>query len=397
MRKTLSRRLLLVVALIAITLPLGGCWDRKEIENRGYVLGVAVDHATAGEGSGKKEFLAAPQGTGQRKYLLTMELPKFRKEAGKEISSPQKHLIWAAEGESMLAIVRAINTKVYFGMFFEDIQIMIVSEAVAREGIGGILDFWLRDAEIRRKVKLFVAPGRAEDVLKASLQVDEMNSIFIAKMPNNAARSPYYPGKATVGEISEAIRGKRSFVLPFVLVEGKEVKLAKAAVFDRRQRMIGELDEFEVYGGKLIRRELKQGVVVVANPAAPGKIAVFELYEADIEVTPHLEGGNLRFSLEAKFVGTLGENQYPQQDALDPGFTKAMEQAVAAEYTRMARKAYVRQQALRVEIFGLGKLVYNRYPQYWKSIKDRWEEEIFPGVPIDINITISIRRPVLSR
>ncbi|MDR7865734.1 MAG: Ger(x)C family spore germination protein [Sporomusaceae bacterium] len=389
--------MLLVVALIAITLPLGGCWDRKEIENRGYVLGVAVDHATAGEGSGKKEFLAAPQGAGRRTYLVTMELPKFRKEASREISSSQKHLIWAAEGESMLAIVRAINTKVYFAMFFEDIQIMIVSEAVAREGIGGILDFWLRDAEIRRKVKLFVAPGRAEDVLKATLQVDEVNSVFIAKLPKNADRSPYFPSKATVGEISEAIRGKRSFVLPFVLVEGKEVKLAKAAVFDRRQRMIGELDEFEVYGGKLLRRELKQGVVVFANPAAPGKIAVFELYEADIKVTPLFEGNNLRFSLEARFVGTLGENQYPPQDALDPEFTKAMEQAVAAEYTRMARKAYDRQQDMKVEILGLGKLVYNRYPQYWKSVKDRWEEEIFPAAPIDIKIDVSVRRPVLKR
>ncbi len=397
MGKTSFRRLLLAVSLIALILPLGGCWDRKEIENRGYVLGVAIDHAAPGEGTGKKEFLAAPQGTGRRKYLVTMELPKFRKEADKEISSAKQHLLWAAEGESMFAVARAINTKVYFAMFFEDIQTMVFSEAVAREGIGGLIDFWLRDAEVRRKVKLFVAPGRAEDVLKADLKVDEVNSIFIAKLPNNAERSPYFPSKATVGEISEALRGKRSFVLPFVLVEGKEVKLAKAAVFDRRQRMIGELDEFEVYGAKLIRRELKQGVVVVANPASPGKIAVFELYEADINVTPRLERGKLRFSLEARFVGTLGETQSVGQDALDPAFTTAMEQAVAAEYARMARKVYDRQQALKVEILGLGKLVYNRYPEYWKSIKDRWEEEIFPAVPIDINIQITVRRPVLKR
>ena len=397
MGKTSSRRLLLIASLIALIMPLGGCWDRKEIENRGYVLGVAIDNAAAGEEAGKKEFLAAPQGAGQPKYLVTMELPKFRKEASKEISSSQKHLIWAAEGESMFAVARAINTKVYFSMFFEDIQIIIFSEAVAREGIGSILDFWLRDAEIRRKVKLLVAPGRAEDILKASLQVDEVNSIFIAKVTQNAARSPYFPSKATVGEISEAIRRKRSFLVPFVLVEGKEVKLAKAAVFDRRQRMIGELDEFEVYGGKLIRRELKQGVVVVANPADPRKIAVFELYEADIAVTPRLEGNNLRFSLEARFVGTLGESQVTGQDAIDPEFTKAVEQAVAAEYTRLAKKAYSRQQALRVEILGLGKRVYNRYPQYWKSVKDRWEEEIFPAVPIDIKIDVSVRRPVLKR
>lgn len=270
-------------------MPISGCWDRKEIENRGYVLGVAIDQATAEDGKGKKEFLYAPQGTGQRKYLVTMELPKFRKEESKEISSAQQHLIWAAEGESMFAITRAINTKVYFGMFFEDIQIIIFSEAVAREGIGDIIDFWLRDAEIRRKVQLFVTPDRAENILKAKLQVNEVNSVFIAKLLYNADKSPYFSSKATIGEISEAIRNKRSFVMPLVMTSEKEVKLSRAAVFDRQQKMIGVLDESEVYGARLIRRELKQGVVVVSHPTDPGKIAVFELYEADIKVKPYLE------------------------------------------------------------------------------------------------------------
>ncbi len=397
MRKRLSRRLLVVIFLILMIMSISGCWDRKEIENRGYVLGVGIDHATNEGGKRKKEFLYSPQGAGQRKYLVTMELPKFRKEASKEISSAQQHLIWAGEGESMFAIARAINTKVYFGMFFEDIQIMVFSEAVAREGIGDIVDFWLRDAEVRRKVKLFVTPDRAEDILKAKLQVDEVNSTFIAKLVKNADRSPYYASMAVLGDISEAIRGKRSFVVPLVMVEEQEVKLAKGAIFDRRQQMIGELDEFELYGAKLLRQELKQGVVVVPHPTDTNKIAVFELYEADIKVKPHIEDNKLRFSLEAKFVGTLGETQNSRQDALDPEFTKGMEKAVADEYTRLVQKAYSKQQDLKVEVCKLGKLVYNEDPQYWKTIKERWEEEIFPTVPLDIKVTVRVRRPVLRR
>ncbi|XEQ93872.1 Spore germination protein A3 [Sporomusa carbonis] len=398
LQKKLRRRLPLIILLIFITLPVSGCWDRKEIENRGYVLGIAIDHAMTGNDKGENDFMYAPQGAGQRKYRVTVELPKFRKKEGsKEISSAEQHLIWAAEGESMFAIIRAINTKVYFGMFFEDIQILIFSEAVAREGIGDIIDFFLRDAEVRRRVKLFVTPDRAEDILKTKLQVEEVNSMFIAKLTQNVNKSPYFAGKAVIGEISKAIRNKRSFVMPLVMVEDKEVKITRAAVFDRRQKMVGELDEFEVNGAKLLKRELKQGVIVVPHPADAEKIATFELYEADIKVKPHLEGGKLRFSLDAKFVGTLGENQNAGQDALDPAFTKAVEQAVAAEYARLVDKSYNKQQALRVEVCGLGKLVYNQYPDYWKIIKERWEEEIFPQTPLDTNITVNIRRPVLKR
>ncbi|MCX7779795.1 MAG: Ger(x)C family spore germination protein [Negativicutes bacterium] len=397
MHKRLSIRLALGIILLLLTVTVSGCWDRKEIENRGYVLGVAIDYATGEHNKRKSEFLYAPQGAGQRKYLVTMQLPKFRKEASKEISSAQQHLIWAAEGESMFAITRAINTKVYFAMFFEDIQIIIFSEAVAREGIGSIIDFWLRDAEIRRKVKLFVTPGRAEDILKTKLQVEEVNSMFIAKLTQNVNKSPYFVSKPVIGEISEAMRDKRSFVMPLVMVEEKEVKLTRAAVFNKQQKMIGEFDEFEVYGAKLLKRELKQGVIVVPNPSDTKRIAVFELYEADIEVKPHLAGDKLRFLVEAKFTGTLAENQAAGQDALDPVFTKAIEQAVAAEYTRLVNKAYIKQQDLKVEVCGLGKLVYNKYPQYWKSIKERWEEEIFPQTPLDIKIKVTVRRPVLKR
>lgn len=397
MHKKISRKMLLISSLLLLTLPISGCWDRREIENRGFVLGVAIDKAIAQPDKGAKDFFYTPEGAGQRKYRLTMELPKFRKETGKEISSAQQHLIWAAEGESMFAIARAINTKVYFSMFFEDIQVMIFSEAVAREGIGDIIDFWLRDAEIRRKLILFVTPERAEDILKAKLQVEEVNSLFIAKLTKNADRSPYYTSRAVIGEISKAIRSKHSFVMPLVMVEEKEVKLARAAVFNQQQKMIGELDEFEVNGAKLLRGELRQGVVVVANPADAEKIAVFELYEADIKVKPHLDGNNLRFSLEAKFVGTLGENQKAGQDVLDPEFTNKMEKAVADEYTRLVKKAYDKQQSLKAEVCNLGKLVYNDYPKYWKGIKETWEEEVFPQVPLDVKIEVTVRRPVLRR
>lgn len=397
MRKGLIRQVLLMMLLVFAAMLISGCWDRKEIEDRGWVLGVAIDKAMTDTEKEKKEFLYTPEGAGDKKYLVTLELPKFRKEASKELSSAQQHLIWAAEGESMFAITRAINTKVYFGMFYEDIQIMIFSEEVAKEGIGDIIDFWLRDSEIRRKVYLFVAPGRAEDILKAKLQVDEVNSLFIAKLMKNADKSPYFSSKAMIGEISKSIRNKHSFMMPLVMVHDKEVKLARAVVFNSQQKMIGELDEQEIFGTKLIRRELKEGVVVVPNPTNTSKVAVFELYEADIEVKPYLESGTLRFVLEAKFVGTMGENQNTRQDALDPHFTRALEEAIAVEYTSMVKKAYSKQQALQAEVSKLNKLVYDTYPDYWKSIREHWDEEVFPQVPLEVNIKVLVRRPVLKR
>ncbi|MBP2626931.1 MAG: hypothetical protein H6Q68_1642 [Firmicutes bacterium] len=390
-------RKLLMGILFLLTLLVTGCWDRKEIENRGYVLGLAIDHVVSPEPKGLYDLNETPQSAGQRKYKLTLEMPKFSKSSEtKEVSKGQSHLIWSGEGESMFAINRMIATKTYFAPFFEDIQILIFSEAVAREGVGDIVDFFLRDAEMRRRVKIFVTPGRAEDILKAKLQVEEANSTFISKLTANTAKAPYFAGKAELAQFSQAIRSNRSFAVPIVVVEDKEVRLIKGAIFNKYCKMVGEIGELEILGGKILRKTLKEGIVVVPNPANPQHIATFEIYEKKIKVDSHIQDDQVLFTVEAVLIGNLGENMAHEQDAVDPVFTKTVEKAVAAEVTRSIKAAFSKQQQLKADVTDLGGLVHRQHPEYWKNVKDRWDEEVFPMAQLDVDIKISIRRPVIT-
>lgn len=389
-----SKKLVMLSLILALPFFVTGCWDRKEIENRGYVLGVAVDYANR-DSSRQSDLNHTTQAAGTQLYHLTVELPKFRREEeSTQKRSSQSHFIWSGDGESMFAITRSINAQLYFGLFYEDIQIIVFSQEVAENGIRDILDFFLRDAEMRRRSRLFVAPGRAEEILTTKLQVEEANSLFISKIPQNSDKTPFFPGKAELGQISQAMRNKRSFAMPMIFIEGQNVKLNKAAVFNTEQRMVGELTELEVAGSKILREDLKEGLTVVPNPANPDKIVVFELYDSAIHVNSHLENGQLRFTVDAEFGGTLGENGEHRQNALDPEFNHAVEQAVAEELTREVYAAYRKQQALKADVCYLGGLVYRQHPQYWKKIKDHWDAEVFPTVPLDVNIRVTIFRPV---
>lgn len=393
----IKSRIILMALLIGISFITAGCWDRKEIENRGYVLGVAVDH-TSPTPKGQYDPNYTPQNVGERKYLVTVEMPKFRKsETSKEVSAGQSHLIWTGEGESMFTIMRMISAKTYFSPFFEDIQIIVFSESVAKEGIGDILDFFMRDAEMRRRMKVLVTPGRAEDILKAKLQVEEVNSLFISKLSRNDAKAPFFAGKPDLGEATMAIRANQSFIVPMVIVEDKNVRLMKGAVFNKETKMVGELTELEIIGEKILRKTLKEGVTVVANPANPQKVATFELYDRDIQVNSYLQDNQVNFSVEAKFIGTLGENMEHTQDALDPEFKSAVEQAVAKELSHQVMAAFTKQQQLKAEVSELGNLVHRQHPQYWKTVKDHWDDEVFPMATLNVNIKVIIRRPVITR
>ena len=106
-----SKKLVMLSLILALPFFVTGCWDRKEIENRGYVLGVAIDYANR-DSSRQSDLNHTTQAAGTQLYHLTVELPKFRREEeSTQKRSSQSHFIWSGDGESMFAITRSINAQ----------------------------------------------------------------------------------------------------------------------------------------------------------------------------------------------------------------------------------------------------------------------------------------------
>lgn len=390
--KRFFRISVLLCIMIFMAFFVSGCWDRKEIENRGIVLGVAIDDVISSEPKGQYDLSHVTQEAGSRKYRVTFELPKLKKKGEEKTGGAEQHRIIAGEGESIFAISRAMNAKMPVSLFFEDIQIMVFSESIAKKGINEFLDYFVRNPAMRRRVKLLVTPGRAEDILKNKIKASELNGIYIAKITKNVNSTPRFASKTDLTDISSAIRNQRSFFMPMIVLEKGDVKLTRAALFNRDGKMVGDIDERAIIGAKILRKVLKGGVFSIPNPVDPEKLAVFEMLESETEVNSYLENGKLGFALEVRFVGNLGENTATEQEALDKDFLAAVEQVLAAEFTHQVEMAYYKQQELKVEACDLGELVHRQHPWYWKQIKDRWDDEIFPTVPLEVKIKVIIRR-----
>lgn len=397
LNKYLCKRLLGSGLLVALMLTASGCWDRKEIENRGFVLGIGIDNVASPGPKGKYDLTQVTQEAGTRKLHVTFELPKLGKREGtKGGGAIEEKIVLAGEGESLYQISRAMNTKIFNSLFFEDIQIVVFSEAVAREGVAELLDFFVRNPDMRRRVKLFVTPGRAEDVLKTKLQTGGVNSLFIAKITRNVNIAPRFSSKADLGDIAEALARNRGFYMPLIFVEEGEVRLTQAAMFDRKGKMVDTMDEWKLIGAKIIRKSLKQGGFSAPHPCDASRQIVTEIQETHIETVSHLKDGELWFSVSANLIGFFVENTVPEKNVLDPGFEKAVEELLADQFTRQVRAAYRQSQEVRVDALNLGDLVCCKHPEYWKKVKDVWDEEVFPTVPMEVNIKVTIRRPGMT-
>ncbi len=385
------RRHLLAIALVITALLTGGCWDRKEIENRGYVLGVAIDHASA-EPKGRYDLNRAFQQAGTRRYRLSYELPNFKK-GGSGEQGGYESIVISAEGGSIIVASRAISTKIALAMFIEDTQVILISEEVAREGIKEVFDGLLRFPGSRRRAAIFVTKGRAEDFIKRKTKSGTvLNSLNYPKFATAVKRVPTIASVSEFGYFSEALRGKHGFSAPVVYMENDEVKAAGAALFNSKGQMVGIADEYETVGGKIWRNKFPQGAIMVAHPDKPETFVVFEVAESKTTVKPDFSGDTVRFIVKGEFSGTIGENKpMEQMAASDEQSQNAIAQALAAELTNHTYAVLTKIQTVHADTFALGDLIRCKNPKYWEKIKDRWEDEIFPTVEADVTIKVIVK------
>ncbi len=392
-----SGRVYLAGALaIWLTILSAGCWDRWEIEDRGFVLGVAVDLAepiTSTGFEGRLDETARVEGPAYR-LTLQLELPGQAGGMG-ETGGGQGEASWniSTVQSSLFAGSGVLATRTAHQPYFEHLRVIIIGEEVARQGIREVMDFFLRDPGVRYRVRLYVAEGEAREVLGLKAKQEPFSAVYLASLAENERQANRFAFRADLGDVGRAITEGVDMALPRVVVGQDEAKLAGAAVF-KGDRMVGWLGELETTGLRWVRNEMTGGFLVVNLPEGGGLIA-FDITESRTRTQVRLEGGRPVFRVDIRVEGNLGEMQKPV-DSLDPAVLDKVQQHIAEAIQDQARTAVAKGQEFRTDLFGFGRLLEMRYPAYWREVKDQWED-IFPAVEVQVHVHAYIRRVGLVR
>lgn len=144
------KRCLCALLAACLMLPLAGCWNYRGLNEMTIVAGMAIDEADDGQ------------------YLMTFEVMDLSQPTKTE--GPNSNLVFA-KGGSILEAIRNAKRQLASKLYFGNMQIMVISHQVAeREGLDAVLDFALRDSEMRETMELVVS---REETARAILSNDE--------------------------------------------------------------------------------------------------------------------------------------------------------------------------------------------------------------------------------
>ena len=388
-----TKRIIEVLILSFLCLLLSGCWDQRELQDRGFVLAAAIDVNDGGNETGLQRIESFTHAFGGNPYRLSLQILKLGPvESGdKEQKGGGKTYVLSNTGISMFDMVRDMRGQTSKALWFEHIQTIIISEeAVKKAGLSKLLDFFRRDGEMRWRTRVYITPGKAQDMMDFKPPTGEPGGIYLAAIAKQHIKNPHIGAARTdLGFTGAALDVGGDPLLPRIELVQDKVKINGLAMF-KQDRFVGYIDEYTVKGLRFIRGTEKSALVPFECPLHPGNFTVFELFRHHTKLTPHVKGDQIWFTLDIAMRGNLAEVSCAHEhDTRDPEYIDKARVGFAKEVERnIAHSAQVCQ-SIGVDALFFSRMLKAYEPETWEKIKDRWED-VFPTIPLYTSVNITI-------
>ena len=361
---------------------LTGCFDRRELDTLGIVLGVAIDK---GEEKGETELTVQMANPSGGKSSGGKSKGKTAKEGGGDTGGSEVYINVSNTGKNINYIVREMQSKMSRQIYVAHSEVIVLSEELARNGVRDCLDFFARAPEARMTVSIFVSKGKAKDVLAVSPEFEKMPSVELMKMLKDQKITSHAPIVTEFEFVSAMISKTTAAVAPLVSViedDGAErLDVSGSGVF-KESVMVGELDDRETRGLLFVKGKVKAGVLMVTVGDAD---ATIEIRGAKCKVSPVLyTDGSSEFTVEEEVTVGLGD-QSGAFNLSNPDNVPAMLEAAKGVIRDEIQSAVDKSKALDADIFGFGEYLNRKYPEQWKVMKEKWNE-LYKDIRVTINV-----------
>jgi len=372
--------LFLKIMLISVmALNLTGCWDNLELDEIAIVMGIGIDESPK---IGEVDMTVQVANTAVIKSSSSESGPK----------KTNSYFNLESTGDTIFNIVRGFSKKSCRKLFFSQNQVIILGRGIAEEGLGKYIDFFVREPETRGLVWILISDETAKDILDVKSDFECIPSASI----NELVKQQQYNSEAPMVDLhkftARLMSKTTSPIAPIIKLsmEGniKTAYVSGTAVF-KKDKMIGEMDKVETRGLLWTIGEVESGIIVTADPGSSNKVSL-EITRASSEIIPEIEDGRVRMKIKIKEEGNLGD-QSDSNDLAIPKVFEQLEKEKAAVIKNEVMLALKKAQSLNADVFGFGEVIYQEYPQKWKSIEGDWDE-IFKNIDVDVVVEAKLRR-----
>jgi len=370
---------------------LTGCWDSREVSDLAIAGAISIDSSENG-------------------YLVSVQLINPGEIAFGAATSRTAITTYHTKAETIFEALRKLTLKTPQKVYLAHVRVIVIGEELARQGIGKVLDLFLRDHEIRSDFYIVIAKGsKAKEVLDVITPLEKIPAI---KLFSSLEISSKAWAETTVTQLDDVIAsitsdGKNA-VITGVYVKGdyKEgmdisnvekveapatIQITSSSVF-KGDKLVGWLRTPESKGYNYIIGEVSNTVfsVFCEENTDAGKLTV-ELLRTKSSIKGKVESGVPSINVELVAEANIGEVAC-DVDLSKPETITKFEKKISKQIKKvMVESVQMAQNVFKSDIFGFGEAIHRADPKEWKKLKKNWSMD-FAKLEVNIKVDAKIRR-----
>ena len=352
---------LLLCGILILTLT--GCTGR-ELYERLLIHGIGVD----------KE----PDGS----YTVTVRSSVSTEDAGEEY--------FKCQGKTVLEALNSLSLSTGRKPFYAHNYLVVFGKSCAEQGLDGCLDFFVRYYNTRPAVQMYLAEGKAEDILSFQKDGKYLKMGELQQLGDSSRDTGRTVGTEILDFVAGVKRQGFSPVLPVLRAEEDGVKIVSTAYFDN-YALKGFLTLDETRGYLAVKEKLKNGEAVVEAGGNLGTVTL-SLSDGCGKIScPKKKDNPPGFFLQVQVTGDVsavsgGKELLTEEDYLR--LEKLLAEELRQEIEGVLQKTV---QEDSCDIFGFGALLYREEPDTWRQISGEWKT-LMTQCSYEIEVTAKVCR-----
>ena len=370
---------LLIIPLIFL---LTGCWNYRELNQLAITTGIAVD----------KE---------NDNYKITIMIANSKKSSSSDDSITPSAAVYDGTGQTIYEAFKDTSLSVSKQIYLSHVDVLVLSEEVAKNNLTDVIDFLFRYPQTRNNFYLVLAKDKkASDILKVTTPLETFPSQNLAKNLEITDKLQGFTYTVdftdfTKSLISEGINP----ILPSVTIIGNSEEGNKEENVQQNEPstylkldMLGlfKKDKFVAWANP----NQSKGINIINNKIyILGVIINYQNEKIVTEITEMKTDFKVENNKVKITIDTTGAIQEVNAN-VDLYNLKTIEEIQNSDVEKI--KEYVNDainlaKDNKTDIFGFGNYVYKNNPKKWNEIKDKWDDEIFPSLEVEIEVNLKLQ------
>ena len=319
--------------------------------------------------------------TNKNEYSVTAQV--FHTTKNNDQKQETTPTTFTATGKNITEAISTISLKSPKSLYLGHLELVIVNEAFAKDDIGKMTDYFLRNTNISKNFSVFISKNE---------EGTDPNTSILEKNTSTSIVSASTLQSEFIDFLKDFTSEGKEVVLPTISVMKDRFLIENVAVLKGKQ-LVGYLNEAENIGYHFITNKIKN--TNINYPCGKDEYIGVTITNSETKMHSKIKDETPTIYIRIRSNAEITEVNCTNGIEDLTKVRKKTEQRIKDHVNKVIDKTKTE---LNSDIFGFGKNIYQNHYRYWQTIKDQWDQYRYGKIKVitDVEVILNNQGSILE-